>query len=475
MRGAKTWLVGLCGAAGVLAVQGASGQTCTGGPAATRTIAGSDTGVVAIAAVPGTTRSILTLSINGRVRFIDAGTPRSTVALQIPGFGSQGAGYGLAPDPTFADSGVIYVFGPEGSASTLRRYRRSATNPEVFDPASSELVFRLAFQPSQHGSGWIGFGPDNMLYLGLGDHVQFLQNVQSRGSYAGKILRIDPRGDDFPADANRNYRIPPDNPPAASGELPEIVAMGLRNPWRCSIDAESGRMYIGDVGEGQREEVSVLPLRLPTVVNFGWPCLEGTVNGFSSGTVCRTIPASEFTPPLFDLTSTLSRCITGGVVYRGESIPALRGQYVFGTCSVPPTMYAADIERPGIVRAFLNPGAVYCVGADNAGEMYIGLPSAAVAQIVPATPPNDCNGNGFPDSCDISQGYDTDINSNGVPDACERVCRHDMDLNGVSNVNDVLTFLALWYRGAPGADFTRDAAVGVADVLEFVTAWFAGC
>lgn len=459
--------------AGAMCLSGpcANGQSCSGGPFVLQPIPASDTAVVAIEPVPGTTDTILTLSLNGRVRYIEAGVARPTPALQIPGFGSGSAGYGLAVDPNFAISGAIYVFGPEGSVSTIRRYHRSTSDPSVFDLASSELVFRLRLSPTQHGSGWMSFGPDGMLYVAIGDHGS-TQSVQNLNSYVGKILRIDPSSDDFPNDPNRNYRIPPDNPPAGTGNLPEIIARGLRNPWRCSIDAQTGRMYIADVGGSMREEVSVLPLWESRVYNFGWPCFEGAIM-ISSSLACQS--ASDWTPPLFDLTRSQSSCIVGGVVYRGDALPGLRGWYLFASCASSfASIDAANLSHAAVIRRLSSAGGFLCMGVDNTGEVYVASDRGAISKLVPPpTPFPDCNANGFPDSCDILQRFESDINRNTVPDSCE--CISDIDLSGDLTVNDVFVYLGLWTVRSQYSDFTNDGSITSADVLAFVDAWFAGC
>jgi len=181
-----------------------------------------------------------------------------------------------------------------------------------------------------HNGGDIAFGPDGYLYIGLGDGGSSndpFDHAQNDTRLLGKMLRIDVVGVPYPAPG---YGIPAGNPysansrcgPAANAaNCPEIYASGLRNPWRWSFDAPTGDLWLGDVGQGSREEVN----RIELGGNYGWDCREGFVGGPSS---CATVGLVE---PLSDYPhGNGDNSITGGFVYRGNNLPALRGRYVFG-------------------------------------------------------------------------------------------------------------------------------------------------
>jgi glucose/arabinose dehydrogenase len=245
-----------------------------------------------------------------------------SVAGTISTDGERGLlGLAAAPDYTTSGNFYLYVTSPVGDIE-IRRYTR--LNADQGNPNSGDVILTIPHrQFSNHNGGWLGFGPDNLLYLATGDGGgagDALNNAQNLGSLLGKILRIDVRSDAFPADPNRDYGIPAANPGFAA---PEIYAYGLRNPFRASFDGDS--LLIGDVGQGAVEEVDLLG---PADVggNYGWPFLEGT-RPFRG-----TVPAGT-KPPVAQYehgTGPLQgRTVTGGYVYRGPVL-SLRGLYVFG-------------------------------------------------------------------------------------------------------------------------------------------------
>lgn len=255
-------------------------------------------------------------------------TPFLDLRTVIDPSGEQGLlGMALAPD--FATSRTFYVHLNNLNGDTeIRRYRTQTANPDLADLSTGDVIF-TATQPaaSNHKGGWIGFGPDGLLYIALGDggggNDQF-GNGQNVNSLLAKILRIDPSSDGFPSDPLRDYVIPASNPFAAGGGAPETLAYGLRNPFRASFDRATGNLFIGDVGQNAIEEVSLIRPG-DAGLNFGWPILEGTRVNQAGSTAGMTPPIAEYghgTGPL------QGNSITGGYVYRGP-VEALQGQYVF--------------------------------------------------------------------------------------------------------------------------------------------------
>ena len=249
-------------------------------------------------------------------------------------------------------------------------------------PASGDVILVIPHPgQSNHNGGWIEFGPDNLLYLGVGDGGGAGDppgNAQNRNVLLGKILRIDPAGDAFPGDTNRDYAIPAGNPFAGGGGSPEVWAYGLRNPFRAGFDGATGNLWIGDVGQGAREEVDLMR---PTDggANFGWNLVEGTL-----GT-----PQPGFTPPVAEYSHGSGpregRSITGGRVYRGP-VEALRGQYIFADFisnniwSLPVASVSVGTTLASgafILRnADFTPnagtiGTIAAFGTDQAGNLYI--------------------------------------------------------------------------------------------------------
>src|SRR5918999_472805 len=173
-------------------------------------------------------------------------------------FAGEGGLLGLAFHPDYAANGKVYLhFTNEAGDNELWEITRAASNPSVADPASARVLMTIDRTATNHVGGWIGFGPDGLLYIasgdsgGSGDPQNAAQNVND---LRGKLLRIDVNSDAFPDDPARNYAIPAENPFEN-----EVFAYGLRNPWRASFDRATGDIYIGDVGQAAREEIDFLP------------------------------------------------------------------------------------------------------------------------------------------------------------------------------------------------------------------------
>ncbi|MFB3065935.1 MAG: PQQ-dependent sugar dehydrogenase, partial [Planctomycetota bacterium] len=271
----------------------------------------------------------------------------------------------LAFDPNYATNGFFYVTynrsGPQ--RSVISRFTVSAGDPNVAN-AGSELVLLTVAQPaSNHNGGWMGFGPDDMLYLSLGDgggqHDPTGQG-QNLGTHLSSILRIDPHG-------GTPYGVPTDNPFVSTpGAQPEIWAYGFRNPWRCSFDRLTGDLWVGDVGQNDIEEVDLVRRG----DNCGWRLFEGTLDHNNPLGLVNS-PANGFRPPVRQHTHAVGRSVTGGYVYRGTANPSLVGAYVY-----------ADFTG-GLVWAMVHDGntvvshvelaqlsSVAAFGEDEAGELY---------------------------------------------------------------------------------------------------------
>ncbi len=311
-------------------------------------------------------------------------TPFLDVSATVSTAGEQGL-LGLAFAPNYATSGVFYVYASNTLGDTeIRRYTVSA-NPDVAN-AGADIILTFD-QPTatNHKGGWIGFGPDGFLYIASGDGgagATASRPSLDASSLLGKILRIDVSGDDFPADANRDYRIPAGNPFAGGGGAPEVYAIGLRNPFRASFDSANGRLIIGDVGEGTREEIDLIPAGMGGL-SFGWPRFEGTevING--------GVAAPNALPPVlqyFHGGGTFEgNSVTGGVVNRGP-VAALQGHYIFGDFvgarlwSVPAASLVQGTTLAGgqytSQTAAFTPdagsiGNVSSFGTDDDGNVYI--------------------------------------------------------------------------------------------------------
>jgi glucose/arabinose dehydrogenase len=336
----------------------------------------------------------LILEQSGRVRVLRNGTLQATDFLDLrsqTAAGGERGLLGLAFAPDYAASGRVFVcFTNLSGHSVVARFLRSATDPLRLDPASRfDLEWpdgqRVITQPfSNHNGGHLAFGPDGLLYLGMGDGGSANDpdhHAQDPLSLLGKMLRLDVS---VPASNSRGYAIPPTNPfVGRAGVLPEIWAFGLRNPWRWSFDdvrlGGTGAMVIGDVGQGAWEEVDYEP-RAAGGRNYGWRNREGAHDNVTS------LPpfAGSLIDPIFEYPRTTGRSVTGGHVYRGQALGAsFVGRYFFGDfvtsriwsirLTVNPATREAAASDPVEHTAELGSGAVApsSFGVDTSGEIYV--------------------------------------------------------------------------------------------------------
>lgn len=241
---------------------------------------------------------------------------------------------GMAFHPRFPENGFVFVHYSEKPSGRNRwrgehdgviaRFAVDAEDPDRLDPASETVIMRIAQPYANHNGGGLLFGPDGFLYIGLGDGGAGGDphgHGQNRRTLLGAMLRIDVDR----RDGEKPYAVPPDNPFARNdkGFRPEIWAWGLRNPWRFSFDRETGDLWAADVGQNRIEEVDLIERGK----NYGWNVYEGSAPFGGGG---RPDP-SRYEPPVVEyLQRDGGRSVTGGYVYRGCAIPALRGVYLYG-------------------------------------------------------------------------------------------------------------------------------------------------
>ncbi len=286
------------------------------------------------------------------------------ISAKVNPYGERGL-LGLAFAPDYARSGEFYVYYSTAGVhhSIVARYRVLATDPDKADPKSEQIILKLRQPYANHNGGMIAFGPDGMLYIGLGDGGSGgdpQDNGQNLKAFLGKILRIDPKG-------TATYRIPPDNPFAGNtkGYLPEIYSYGMRNPWRFSFDRLTGELWCADVGQNAIEEIDLIVKG----GNYGWRLFEGTRKYGGS----RFKAPSPPIPPIFEYDHTVGRSIIGGYVYRGAKVQNLRGAYVYGDY-VAGTIWALVYDRKlNKVVSNTKIGAIPSIGSfgeDRDGELY---------------------------------------------------------------------------------------------------------
>ncbi len=332
----------------------------------------------------------------GLIRVVQNGTLLPTAFLNLTSSLAQASEQGLlglAFPPNYGSSGRFYVcFTNTAGHIVVARFNRSNSNPLVANTAS-RLDFqwpngdRFIFHPfSNHNGGNLAFGPDGLLYVGMGDggdsndpgHL-----AQTPGSLLGKMLRLDvsvPDGDP------RGYAVPPSNPFVGQpGYLGEIWSFGLRNPWRWSFDdpalGGNGAMLIGDVGQSAREEIDYEPAGRGGR-NYGWRNREGTLPNIID-------PAPAFGPlidPIFEYGRGDGTVVTGGIVYRGSALgAAYRGRYFFAdfgsrriwslALTINPATGEATaaglVEHTAELGGTAALGNISSFGVDRSGELYL--------------------------------------------------------------------------------------------------------
>ncbi len=294
--------------------------------------------VEAVNAEDGTGRLFI-LEQPGRIRILQNDTLANNPFLDLTdrvislnsGYDERGL-LGLAFHPDYENNGYFYVYysapgAPGNHTSILAEYQRSADDPNRADRDSERVILEVSQPEGNHNGGRLAFGPDGMLYVGLGDgggagdRHGTIGNGQNTETLLGSILRID-------VNDRTPYGIPSDNPFVNQPGKDEIWAYGLRNPWKFSFDRDGeNRLFCADVGQNQWEEVNII-LRGG---NYGWRVMEGT-HCFNPSTNCDT---SGKIQPIAEYSHSMGTSITGGYVYRGTQNPSLIGKYVFGDYSSP--------------------------------------------------------------------------------------------------------------------------------------------
>ena len=317
----------------------------------------------------------------GRVRIVSNGQLLGTPFLDVSSLVSNGGEQGLlsmAFHPEYATNGHFYVYYTDDSGDTqVVRYSVSG-NANVADPASAKVIFSLQQPYGNHNGGLITFGPDGMLYIGLGDGGDGGDpqgHGQNLGTLLGSLLRID-------VDTGDPYAIPADNPFVNdAGALDEIWAYGLRNPWRYSFDPEQGAIYIADVGQSSREEINVQS-DLVGGVNYGWNVMEGT--GCFNAASCDQ---SGLHQPILEYATGSDGCaVVGGFMYRGDAINGLDGTYFYSD-NCAGWIRSFDLEFGQAARLLQwdlgNIGNVLSFGQDSDGELYVLSANGNVYKFVP--------------------------------------------------------------------------------------------
>lgn len=281
----------------------------------------------------------------------------------------------VALDPGFPGRPYLYAYYSVAGGQRRTRLARFEVASDVAAPGSERIVLEQPQPFNNHNGGAIRFGPDGMLYLGLGDGGSGGDpqgNGQNLGTWLGKVLRIDVRG----ADASRAYTVPADNPfIGTQGALPEIWAFGFRNPWRMAFDPATGVLWAGDVGQNEVEEIDVVRRG----GNYGWNRFEGT------DCYRAPCPSAGMVAPVAQYRHSEGCSVSGGVVYRGSAVPKLVGWYLYADfCSG--RVWGVPVDGGTAVQLAGAQGgrSIASWGVDAAGEVYALVHGGAVLRVTGA-------------------------------------------------------------------------------------------
>jgi glucose/arabinose dehydrogenase len=277
---------------------------------------------------------------------------------------------GLAFHPRFVDKLTLYVNYTDRSGDTrVVEYKVESPAADRLDPASARELLMIDQPWGNHNGGHLLFGRDGLLYIGMGDGGAAgdpRDNAQNPDSLLGKMLRLDVD---------------------AESPKPEVIQVGLRNPWRYSFDRKTGDLYIGDVGQDRFEWVLAVPAGKLTGHNFGWNVTEG-FRCFGAAECDR----SRFTPPILDYDHRVGCSITGGHVYRGRAIPELDGVYFYADYCTAILRSLRWVDGRAVDlwdwRPVLDPDSklstLSSFGEDDDGELYLVSLDGAIYRLVRA-------------------------------------------------------------------------------------------
>ena len=332
------------------------------------------------------TNRLFIVEQGGMIKVLQPGSSTPTVFLNISTIvlsGGERGLLGLAFHPQYSTNRRFFVYYTRQTdgAIQISEFHTSTANPDVAD--TTELPILTIPHPGQsnHNGGMMAFGPDNYLYLGTGDGGSANDppnNAQNINALLGKILRIDIN----PPVGGPPYLSPPSNPFVGVAGADEIYAYGERNPWRFSFDRLTGQLYLGDVGQGAREEIDIVTLG----GNYGWKIMEGSIcNPNINGGSCT--PPTGHIPPIAEYSHSGSRCsITGGYIYRGvrQSLPT--GSYVFADyCTGEIFLMQTGLNNSQVLLdTTMN---ISSLGEDEAGEIYVVGHGGSVHRIANPSPP----------------------------------------------------------------------------------------
>jgi glucose/arabinose dehydrogenase len=331
---------------------------------------------VALMQAPGDSTRWFVVEKGGVVRVFanDQNVASASVFLDISNLvnaSGEGGLLGLAFHPNFPvtpEAFVSYTRSGTPLVSYVSRFF-SADSGQTLNAATEEVIITVDQPATNHNGGNVAFGPDGFLYVGFGDGGGSGDpngNGQDTRTLMGAIVRLDVEG-------GSPYGIPAGNPFEANAvciggtgvdDCPEIYAWGLRNPWRFSFDTVTSKLWVGDVGQSDWEEIDVITAG----GNYGWNVREGA-HCFNPSSGC----ANTFIEPVSEYDHGLGGSVTGGLVYRGTAIPELAGWYLFGDFTSGRLFGIREDSAVGIEPEVLNETGLQIVsfGQDANGEIYV--------------------------------------------------------------------------------------------------------
>ncbi len=357
------------GTAGMLPVAGDFGALATTSSLALQTVADDLASPVFLDAPPGDAR-VFVVERGGTIRILGRQAPFLDIADRVSVAGEGGL-LSMAFHPGFGANGRFFVFYTDDAGDIV--VAEFAAVGDTADAASGRVVLTVDAPATHHYGGMIAFGPDEFLWIAVGDGRE-PDSGQDPGDLLAGLLRID-------VDGPALYDVPPGNPFVGGGGAAEVWAYGLRNPWRFAFDG--GLVYVADVGEDGWEEVDVAAASTGGI-NYGWSVMEGD-ECFDPPTGCSTAGLRR---PVLVYGRADGCSIIGGYVYRGAALPQLAGHYFYGDlCS-------------GILRSFRHSGGqavdrrdwtaavggvpgIVSFGTDGFGELYVVQLGGRVSKLVP--------------------------------------------------------------------------------------------
>ncbi len=338
---------------------------------------------VHVASPPGDAGRLFVVEQSGRVRLVVNGELRATPYLDITGrvaFGGERGLLSIAFHPSFAANGRFYVNYTDGEGDVrISEFRAADPAAEAADPASEIILAEIPHREhDNHNGGMVAFGPDGYLYASVGDgggSGNPLRTAQDPASLLGKLLRFDVESPSTPVPGNPNGNA--------------VYDRGLRNPWRFSFDRQTGDLFIGDVGQGDREEIDFKAAAAPGQApppgtDWGWSVKEGTLC-FPETATCDS---SGLTDPVLDYGRAEGLVVIGGHVYRGVSLPdlAATGTYFYadsgsGFVRTFRVVNGQAVDQQDLTTQLRVPVPV-SFGEDGCGELYLVDLLGTVSKIV---------------------------------------------------------------------------------------------